>query len=397
MNIFNVKHGDFGVYYDTEQDYICVLDCGTTQQDLRLHTCCLTPEKLIDFESGRISSFRGTKDILISHYHGDHFKGIGAFKRYGLPFFRNMYLPYIDFDATYTNRCLYAVCLLSATAELLRIPFTLLKNYSSLFVDNYAQKYILVGRGDPLSDIRDSSGGDAEVLWPPKQIYGKSKALEEFIDKLEDALRKQDHEDAIEKTKKYFSKLKQEIQSREFSSLNTESQEKEERDINEIFNIEGPNNRKELKGAFKELKKAVKGFLDALSIIFRINNKIVWMGDVNKDVIAILKDDLKGDIEWFKLPHHGTIDISNLSIKSSKFLVSLSDGKHYGGRLYDPISPKILEKACKDNTIIVCTDGHKDCHNHFNPFSCYDYLASRMYPTSGEVYCSINTIVRIDL
>ena len=111
-----------------------------------------------------------------------------------------------------------------------------------------------------------------------------------------------------------------------------------------------------------------------------------------KEVITILNKYLKGDIEWFKLPHHGTIDISNLSIKSSKFLVSLSDGGQYTA-----INKKILEKACQDNTIILCTDGHKDCHNHFNPDFFYGYSASRPYPTLGGVYCFRNTIVSIDL
>lgn len=375
IEIFNVKHGDFGVYYDTEQDYICTLDCGTSQQKLRLHTCCLTPKKLIDFESSRISSLHGTKDILISHYHNDHFNGISAFKRYGLPFFRNMYLPYIDFKAAYTKDCLYAVCLLSATAKVLRIPFTLLQSYFSLFLDNYAQKYILVRRGDSLSDIRDSSDGDAEVLWPPKHIYGDSKDLEKFIDNLEEALRKQNLSDAIQTAKEYFSKLNRDIQLRGFHSLNHENQNKERFNIDEIHSIGEPSNKKELKDAFKELRNAVKAFLDTLSIVFKINGKLIWMGDVNKDVLEILNKDLGRDIEWFKLPHHGTIDISNLNIKSSKFAISLSDGKHFSGRNYQPIYQSNLNKACKDNTIIFCTDGHKDCYNcphrvNINPVYC---------------------------
>jgi len=392
MNIFNVKHGDFGVYYDTEQDYSCTLDCGTSQQKLRLHTCCLTPKKLIDFESSRISS-HGTKDILISHYHNDHFGGISAFKRHGLPFFRKMYLPYIDFKAAYTKDCIYAICLLQATAEAekLRIPFTLFRDYSLLFVDNYANNYIRRGKGDQLEDISDCSGVKAEVLWPPKRIDGDSKGLKKFIDNLEGALHKPDLRDAIQKTETYFSELDNAIQSR-FPSLDEKSQNEDSVKINEICSLGEPSDKEGVKQAFKELKDAVKGLLNALSIVFRINNKLVWMGDVTWKVITMLNKDLKGDIEWFKLPHHGTIDISNLSIKSSKFLVSLSDG-----RRYTAINKKILEKACKDNTIIVCTDGHKDCHNHFLPFICNNHSASGIYSSALGVYCSRNTIISIDL
>jgi len=407
IDIVNVKHGDFGIYYNTEQGYICVLDCGTSQPNSCLHTSCLTPKRIIDSVSYRISSSTHVRDILISHYHEDHFNGIGIFKRYGLPFFRNMYVPYIDFKADYTKRFLYSMCLLKATSDVLRIPFALLQRFSSLFLDNYAQNYIMCHGGNILREIKDGKGVVAEVLWPPKYIYGKSEELEKFIKKLEDCLRKHDLKATIEKTEKYFSEIQKQLNSREFSSLNLDNRERERQikvDINEIFGRKESNERnhkhderKEMESVFRDLKDAVKNFLDALSIIFRINNELVWMGDTTDEVLAILKQDLQGNIKYFKLPHHGSRDISNLSISASKFVVSISDGKHYHGYNYNPINVNNLEKAREDNTIIFCTDGHRYCHNNGFPFYRWNYLPSETYPCFGNVYCSRNTVVRIDL
>ena len=203
IDIFNVKHGDFGVYKNIKEEYICVLDCGTSQPKSRLHTSCLTPKRIINIVSYKLSSFN-TKDILISHYNDDHFNGISAFKKRGSPFFRNMYVPYIDFKAAYTKQFLYSMCLLKATSDVLKIPFTLLKRFSSLFTGNYAQNHIMLHKGHILRELKDSTGAGAEIVWPPKFIYvGDSNKLKKFIDKLEGALRKHDLEDAIKKTEEY--------------------------------------------------------------------------------------------------------------------------------------------------------------------------------------------------
>ena len=407
IDTFNVKHGDFGVYHDIEQDYVCVLDCGTSQPNSCLHTGCLTPKRIINFVSHRISSSTSERDILISHYHQDHFNGISAFKKYGSPFFRNMYVPYMDFKADYTKQFLYSMCLLKATSDVLRIPFTLLQSFSSLFLEEYAKKYIRCHRGHSLREIKDSNGAVAEVLWPPSHIYNEeSKELKRFIDKLEGALRKHELRSAIEKTEKYLSELQEHISSREFSSLDSDNQEQEKQEdedkgvhINEIFTMEEYNegkgikgDLKEIKAAFSKLRGAVKTFLNALSIVLRIDHKIVWMGDVTEEVLRILKKDLNGKFMYFKLPHHGTIDITNLNLRASKFVVSLSDGKNF-----KPINKENLKKALNDNTIILCTDGHRYCHNNGFPFYCWDYLPSEIYSFFEDVYCSRNMVVRIDL
>ena len=56
LDILNVKHGDFGIYHNVIRDYICVIDCGTTQPDSRLYTNCLTPRRVINYLSKQIAS-----------------------------------------------------------------------------------------------------------------------------------------------------------------------------------------------------------------------------------------------------------------------------------------------------------------------------------------------------
>lgn len=108
IEIFNVKHGDFGVYHDLKKNYVCVLDCGSLQQNMRLHNSSLTPNDVIERESGKVASIP-MRDILISHYHGDHFSHVCKFKKYGMPFFQKMYIPYIDFTSSYGDRLLYSL------------------------------------------------------------------------------------------------------------------------------------------------------------------------------------------------------------------------------------------------------------------------------------------------
>jgi len=388
---FNVKHGDFGVYYNQNSKYSCVLDCGSSQLNSCLHTGCSTPRRVIDSVTNRIPFFSSSinkRDILISHYHQDHFNGIRAFKKFGLPFFRNMFVPHIDFKANYSKQMLYSMCLLYTTSKFLKISFTPMKSFSSLFIEKYAKNYVKCHRGNIIKEIQNQNGIKAEVLWPPKFIYDEdSIELGEFIGKLEKALQENELTDAIEKTKKYLFEIEEQINSIEFGILDSNMREldnqewKKAFELNEIFCLKKHKEEKDdshdIKDAFNDLRGAVKTFLNALSIVYRIDNKLVWMGDVTEKVLRILSQDLNGNYDYFKLPHHGTIDINCLNIKASKFIVSLSDGKRY-----HPINKENMKKALKDNSVILCTDGHRYCRK-------------RSFQMTGGNYCSRNMAISL--
>lgn len=401
LDVFNVKHGDFGVYHDLSGNYLCLLDCGSTQLNSGLHTACLTPQEIIDsvvtckITSPSIIDWLSFKNILISHYHEDHFNGLGILKaKKSGPFFETMYLPFIDFKKKYAGQLLYSLCLLQGASDALNIKYTQLENFSSLFLDNYAKQRTFLCRGDNINAIKDNGHNVAEVLWPPKGIDGESKELQKFIKRLKDSLHKHNLELAIKKTDKYFSELKSKMSSQKIHDSDNIVQS--EVDINEIFGIEDVKRKKNRKNrdrqevidAFDELKNVIKGFLNALSIVFKVGSKLLWMGDITEKVLEILKSDLQGDIEYFKLPHHGTIDISTVPVKASKFIVSLADGRNYKS-----LHKNNIRKALNDGTFISCTDGHRDCHNGFPfvyPISCLSILCQ-------NTHCSQNTIVRITL
>lgn len=384
IRVWNVKHGDLGVYSNRETAYSCMLDCGTTQPKSHLRTLPFaTPRIVIGYVADRIASHGRVRDALVSHYHDDHYNGIGAFKRYGLPFFRNIYIPYINFRGDYARQIVYSMCLLDVSSRIFNIPFTLLRKFSGLFLDNYAHQNIMVGRGDYLSDIKDALGAIAEVLWPPIYIFGRSKRLDKLIDNLIRSLNKQDLKTAINETEHYFSQLHEKLLSTEFGRAISNRVELGEFQIHDLISDENNNEntleRSRKEDAFKKLKGAVKDHLDALSIVFRVSGSLLWVGDVNETVLQILGRDLKNDVKYFKLPHHGTIDVSSLSLKASKYVVSIADGKHYGGRRYRPMRLANLAKASNDQTQILCTDGHRGCEKSYlsMPFGAKEFPCSR--------------------
>jgi hypothetical protein len=148
---------------------------------------------------------------------------------------------------------------------------------------------------------------------------------------------------------------------------------------------------KDIKAAFGKLRNAVETFLNALSIVLKIDNKVIWMGDVTEEVTKILSKDMKGNFVYFKLPHHGTVDISSLNISTSKFVVSLSDGRNY-----KTINNKNMEKALHDSTVFLCTDGHRKCTYNLLPFH-HSKCSHPDYSFCKKVYCSRNTVIRLDL
>jgi len=100
IRFINVKHGDFGIFEDLLEEYLCVWDCGTSQEKdyLKVGFPNMTPVDMIASEVRRILKYHEnwTKDVLISHYHFDHYNGLEIFKRHGITF-RNMLCPIYRF------------------------------------------------------------------------------------------------------------------------------------------------------------------------------------------------------------------------------------------------------------------------------------------------------------
>jgi len=383
MEIYNVKHGDFGAYLDCDKDYSCVLDCGSSQSQSRLHTACTTPTRIMGGVSQIINSTK-KRDLLISHFHRDHYNGVKVFSNYKLPFFDKMYIPYIEFKADYSKQFIYSFCLLHETANILNKSFSLLKDFESLFKKSYEKDMVMVGEGDEIPSITDSKGNTAEIIWPPITIKGKSRELERFIHDLEENLRNKELDKAIKNAGERLEGLQDLVSSKEIKRIDTpQKSDRKEFDINELMSIEkslpyrGNKNRPEIRDAFKKLRSSVKQFLNPLSIAFKIDKQLLWMGDLeeNNGIFQYIKSKLDKDIKYFKLPHHGTVDINGLDVKASKFLVSLSDGKNYG-----PLDRQNIKKAIKDKTLIRCTDGHKRCSIGY-------------YSSPEKMLCYTNTVI----
>jgi len=265
------------------------------------------------------------------------------------------------------------------------VRLKLFRDYSKLFTGGYAHNIYTVKRGDRIDFIHDSNNDSLEVLWPPYKLsLNASKSLEQFISSLEDALKKHDLSEAIEKTRELFKEYKKTIDiiqgnirhwehskdsylKHEFKSINKNGPKETDKSDDKTHDLTNIKVDPEVRRAFKSLKSAVENFIDDLSIAFRIGDSILWMGDLKENVLKILEtdNDTSGDYYIFKVPHHGTVDISILKNVTAEFLViSLSDGYHINGRPYKSPNKGLLCKACFEGSTILCTDGHIQCPLH---------------------------------
>ncbi len=392
INIFNVKHGDFGIFHD-QGNYMCILDCGSSQSKSGLKTACTTPVNLIDLVSTNFINYKH-KELLISHYHDDHYNCINAFNKISqTPVFENMYLPYIKFEGKYfhdENKLIgqinYSYCLLNSLTSSIKPPFKTFKNYQNLFKNKYAINHIYLHKNYQFKGNSSYFNKSVKVLWPPQYAEKKSYKLDKVIKDIEESLKKNDKNGIIQKAKIIFNNSIIEIDN------NMDSSESNIDEYIDDFKYVKPEEKeKVIPDSYKILKNALQGVLDALSIVLEFDNNLLWMGDITNNVLLYISGDFKKKYKYIKLPHHGTRDFSVINTKASKYIVSLSDGKHYSGKEYQPIFEKNIDKASNDNSIILCTDGHKDCmlqyKEHLLPF-----LTSQQFPI-----CRNNTKITIPI
>lgn len=407
MEIYNVKHGDFGVYYDLEKDYACVIDCGTSQPNDLLKLSLMTPKDIIASVARNLGKFN-KRDILITHLHEDHYNGIAAFRRSKEPFFRNMFIPYIDPKQDYTKTMFLAMELLDMFSTFFKVPFTVLKNFKELFSGKYSKDVIPIYQGVILDDI-SSERGNAQVLWPP-MFKGDSKKLKYTVDRFKKTLEEHNLSKIIDiAEEKFYSDMEYlSLSLREYSNFihnkyhfdtyNIESVElnyidkyiegeelgeiSEFKDEDELIlsklkkrGIEKAEAQEAIIRSYWKLKKQLKNILDALSIVFHIDHDIILFGDITERILYLLNKDIHDEYKVIKLPHHGTRDISFLNTKADCFVVSISDG-----RKYKPIDIRNIKKALKDRSIILCTDGHRICIlRYLCKFCCATNLVIKLH------------------
>ena len=166
LEIYNVKHGDFGIYYGNN-GYFCVLDCGSSQRQSKFRNSNDTPLIMVNniINNNKLKSPKN--EILISHFHEDHYNMAGLFCINNK--FDNIYLPFINTRFKYIRLAIYGHCLhhFLSNSEL-NVKFKANESIINLFNGKYATKKTLLSKGMEVDSITDSNGNKAKVLWPPK-------------------------------------------------------------------------------------------------------------------------------------------------------------------------------------------------------------------------------------
>jgi len=414
VKFYNVGHGDFGIYVNHNRKYACVLDCGSSDFNrvittgrckmpyvghydcdnsfyydcnTKMHSLSIMPSNLI-YNTFKYymnnSPVKENMDCLISHFHADHYNGLNATREAlgtSLPFQR-MYIPYMRPEVT-NNTNFFKFCLLNEyIADILSLKRV--TNFRHLFSDPYAYDIQMVGYGDIIPNLIDSAGAVANILWPRKDIKLLPDIVTEDIDKLMDLFNK------LRKKYDLYSNIDIDAQASQLiekvspleqtSSEITKNQDSMGYKINEDntsnepydMNIDNQDFGKlgsEQQRLLQSSNAKITRYLNNISIVFKLSNKLLWCGDIDERVVNSIAYHITSNMDVIKLPHHGTVDISSINYSFDLYVNSISFQENKD--TYVPPDYENLYKASKERSIIVCTNGHAKCRNFlFNKTNC---------------------------
>ncbi len=176
--------------------------------------------------------------------------------------------------------------------------------------------YTAVSKGDTIS----LSGSHVEILWPPKEIDDSvlkviKKAIDDFNEaKQEDKILNEIYNQITQRElgEKYFSEKREQKVENDLEDLNNLT----------IDGFEPRNIPEKTKRANKSIKKAA----NHLSIAFRYNNQILFLGDLESSELRQISNHLSEknltDYLIIITPHHGTHWHNSLNQLSSIYAIS---------------------------------------------------------------------------
>jgi len=257
------------------------------------------------FRDGRIDSF------LLSHFHRDHYNGVLGCPPYSLRHLNFFYHPimpkFIDSQKFY--RCLFAMnSRLSLGTPLQNSILSIVNRISRRHV-----KYLPLGKGDKFI----CGGKEYEILWPPKELKEADtlKSINNAINDFEEA-RKEDYIlDAI------YNSISDEILQNNLAEI-LESEYTAIQNSNEI--------NEEISQVIKSANKSLRSAANRLSIAFKQNDQILFLGDLESNEINQVVSQLeKQKYTYFEIiisAHHGTHWHDKLNSINSNFCL-VSNGK----------------------------------------------------------------------
>lgn len=290
----DIGHGNCIGIFDVESSPL-LIDCGT-RNDNKINNFT----NLIESRLKKVNS----RDLIITHYHFDHYSLLGNFPG---KFFDNIYLPALPREST--------------TAQAME------KFLALAIVTRYEKYYltpIILSSGKNIRClVKNESfnviGRDWEVLWPDYQIIDKVnrrkiKTIFDKIDKIKGKLndrQSQEFEKWYNFLRKYFSE-----QPRELDNFPKEMPKNDEMD-------------KEVKDALISTEKTFKDIANRASLVVRDESiDFLFTGDIDNIILNKYLD--FGDYHYFLIeaPHHGGYYGYAFDNVSTKVLV-ISRGVNY--------------------------------------------------------------------
>lgn len=407
----NVLFGDCNIL-ETENT-VLVLDCGSAnKRKPRIYSNVASKETFAYSKIQFLENDIKTKDLLISHYHEDHFNGILQVKPRNKITFQHIYLPFTILEADALEKYESAIGWL-ALLFCIALPGTATFRITDKLVQLWKD---LPGIVVDFNNIRCLKRGDVfvtgslrnEVLWPAviveqwlKSLGDSERARECIRWKLKnDFGRCMDVFDIDEDNYLFIYNLlcviigvlhKRERNSEDLNTYNESLQA-----LNEIAVELRTKNKKNYVIA-DESKKGTMLFTaraayhdysdltNAASVIFHESDdesigRYTFLGDATAEVIKAVSQEaclsFKKYYQIVKVQHHGT---------QSHFTQAMPAGQSYiisnGGYKRRKVSEELLRHIVADTTAeIYCTGAHEGRHAN-NAGS--DYCES----TSGCPFC----------
>ena len=301
------------------------VDCGSQQypkQAYRKSICRINPDIFI-----------------LSHFHLDHYNGLLFYEKcrpFSHPNIKQVFFPKIPRKGETCKllKCMFLMHIrvmgdLSGSQEL-DFLYILSRINKSPFT------YRPVSQGDKLI----IGGSQLEILWPPKEIDSSSlkvieKAIEDFDKaKEEDDILKKIYEELNDRIsiERYFENGEIKIQDTNYDDRDNNIVDVFDRDIPEVT---------------KEANKSLRRAANHLSIAFKYDSNLLFLGDLESNQLNQVANRLinDGNTHYITIitPHHGTH--WHNSLKNLSAIYALSS---VGEKLFAKIKPefKSISNIC---------------------------------------------------
>lgn len=258
-----------------------------------------------------LSDLRRANELIITHYHADHYRGLQLLKKSRLPFLHvsNVYLPPIPCEKAEFLAAFSVVQALGGTSGSMEIDlFHLISELCASSICTVRK--VFQGEKIQFADKK------LHVVWPPKQYDAAnfSKRVIAVLDEYHEAI------DGVDILREYTKKLTVQIEGSAYfgkgaskkNDRNTTKEEEEKKD--ELVKLFDALKRKKQEGVFAEemsrLNKRMRAIANEVSLAFHDSDRLLFFSDQEDGNLPQIVEYLMGcglyRFDTILAAHHGT-------------------------------------------------------------------------------------------